>query len=768
MSTMRTGVAAAVASVVGYVNRPYVPTYLFQNGEQGWWYDPSDVNLAWRRNLLTRTEEFDNSAWVKTNATVTANTTVAPDGTLTADKLIPNNGSAINTASASQIVSITLGTRYSFSCYVKPDGMSTVRLRATGSGTWAAAVVNLNTGSTSFVTGSVDVTLLNDGSARIVISGICDNTGLNTLWVYPYELGNGTDGVLVWGAQLEVGSLTTYQQIVTPEITYVQDVQPLPILYQDAAGTTPVTAVEQPCSLMLDKRLGLTLGSELVTNGDFATDTNWTKGTTWTIANGLATANGGSNFLQQSGFSWAVGKVYSVTYELSNVSAGYVEARLSTGTRGKQRASNGTFNEILAVTAATDNIFNIIPTGFVGSIDNVSVRELPGNHAYTPAAASTARPTVSARVNLLTKTEQFDNAAWTKLGATVTANTIAAPDGTLSADLLMETTTTGTHRVTQSLGTVSPATITASIRHKAGVGTRNLDFPIVVGSNFVSSVFSTATGAKLSDNDFVGSVFTNKQVSVSGPDIQGYYTATITVTVLTAGTASLICGLADGTNNSYTGDGTSGIFIWGADLRVANDGVGIPDYQRVDTATDYDTVGFPVYLRADGSNDFLQTNSIDFTGTDKMTICAGVRKLSDAAAGVVFELGTNVDSVNGSFGLLAPGTATNDIRWRSRGTTTVSATQTGISAPVTAILTGSSSISDDVAVLRNNTVQVASSTNDQGTGNYGNHVLNIFSRNQASSFFNGRFYGSVGRGAQSNAQQIAALEGYMNTKTAAY
>jgi hypothetical protein len=31
-----------------------------------------------------------------------------------------------------------------------------------------------------------------------------------------------------------------------------------------------------------------------------------------------------------------------------------------------------------------------------------------------------------------------------------------------------------------------------------------------------------------------------------------------------------------------------------------------------------------------------------------------------------------------------------------------------------------------------------------------------------------RFYGSVGRGAQSNDQQIAALEGYMNTKTAAY
>ena len=87
---------------------------------------------------------------------------------------------------------------------------------------------------------------------------------------------------------------------------------------------------------------------------------------------------------------------------------------------------------------------------------------------------------------------------------------------------------------------------------------------------------------------------------------------------------------------------------------------------------------------------------------------------------------------------------------------------------MTAVLTGSSSISDDVAVLRNNTVQVASSTGDQGTGNYGNYAVYLFSRAGTASFFNGRFYGSVGRGAQSNDQQISALEGYMNTKTAAY
>jgi hypothetical protein len=65
-------------------------------------------------------------------------------------------------------------------------------------------------------------------------------------------------------------------------------------------------------------------------------------------------------------------------------------------------------------------------------------------------------------------------------------------------------------------------------------------------------------------------------------------------------------------------------------------------------------------------------------------------------------------------------------------------------------------------------LQAASSTADQGIGNYGNYPLYLFGRAGTSLFYNGRFYGSVGRGAQSNDQQIAALEGYMNTKTAAY
>ena len=47
-------------------------------------------------------------------------------------------------------------------------------------------------------------------------------------------------------------------------------------MFQDRAGTTPVTADGQTVGLILDKSKGLVLGSELVTNGDFCTDCNGT------------------------------------------------------------------------------------------------------------------------------------------------------------------------------------------------------------------------------------------------------------------------------------------------------------------------------------------------------------------------------------------------------------------------------------------------------------------------------------------------------------
>jgi hypothetical protein len=188
-------------------------------------------------------------------------------------------------------------------------------------------------------------------------------------------------------------------------------------------------------------------------------------------------------------------------------------------------------------------------------------------------------------------------------------------------------------------------------------------------------------------------------------------------------------------------------------------------YQLVNTDTDYDAdpAKFPAYLRFDGVDDALQTGNIDFTGTDKMTAWAGVTKLSDANLAVITELSNG--AVDGVISLQAPfGAGSPSFLYLSRGSTSRWASTSAYPSPSTAVLTGVSDISGDVVSLRVNTTVVGTTTTDQGAGNYGNYPLNIGARASSSSFFNGRLYGLIVRGAQSSLSQIEATELYIKQK----
>jgi hypothetical protein len=163
----------------------------------------------------------------------------------------------------------------------------------------------------------------------------------------------------------------------------------------------------------------------------------------------------------------------------------------------------------------------------------------------------------------------------------------------------------------------------------------------------------------------------------------------------------------------------------------------------------------------------MQTNSINFTATDKMTVWQGVRKLSDAAQAIAFELSTTAGVNNGTFQLSAPSSSVNDFNWLSRGTTIRSVSALSL-APSTAVITGIGDISGDVCTLRVNGTQAGTNTGDQGTGNYGNYPAYFYMRGGTSLPFNGNDYGSIARGAASTAAQIANGETYINNLTKAY
>ena len=93
-------------------------------------------------NLLQRSEDFSNGYWSKVRSSLTTNTTTAPDGTLTADKLIPNTDA--DTHFARGIVTATTNGVV-LSCFVKLDGSASDKVTLYPGGAATFANYNLST-----------------------------------------------------------------------------------------------------------------------------------------------------------------------------------------------------------------------------------------------------------------------------------------------------------------------------------------------------------------------------------------------------------------------------------------------------------------------------------------------------------------------------------------------------------------------------------------------------------------------------------------------
>jgi len=175
-------------------------------------------------------------------------------------------------------------------------------------------------------------------------------------------------------------------------------------------------------------------------------------------------------------------------------------------------------------------------------------------------------------------------------------------------------------------------------------------------------------------------------------------------------------------------------------------------------------VGGLYYLEFDGIDDGYQTAStVDFTGTNSVSVFTGARKEADASE-IVVELSSNVGSNTGAFKV---GPVGGDVwRWTTRGNLTVNANASGYVPPVTSVVTGLSDSATDYSAIRVDGVEEQVKTNDQGTIGYGDYELNVGAKNNASgSFLEGRIYSLVVRGVLSNASDIAEAEAYVAAKT---
>ncbi len=128
------------------------------------------------------------------------------------------------------------------------------------------------------------------------------------------------------------------------------------------------------------------IGDELILNGGFGTDTNWIKNGGVVISSGKAVFNAPSlAILYQNLSGTTQGTTYKVTYTISEYISGSIFFGFGNGIVHPQatiRNANGTYTEYITKTDALDSA-GFRTNAFVGSIDNISVKEVLVNREST-------------------------------------------------------------------------------------------------------------------------------------------------------------------------------------------------------------------------------------------------------------------------------------------------------------------------------------------------------------------------------------------------
>ena len=117
------------------------------------------------------------------------------------------------------------------------------------------------------------------------------------------------------------------------------------------------------------------LQPNIVTNGDFATDSDWTKGSGWSISGGKAVGSAtGASLYQADGANYTSGKLYKITFEVSDYVSGSVRPEI-TNVAGSYVSSNGVFVQYITATSSPIGA-ELKGSTFTGSVDNVTVQEI--------------------------------------------------------------------------------------------------------------------------------------------------------------------------------------------------------------------------------------------------------------------------------------------------------------------------------------------------------------------------------------------------------
>lgn len=163
-----------------------------------------------------------------------------------------------------------------------------------------------------------------------------------------------------------------------------------------------------------------------------------------------------------------------------------------------------------------------------------------------------------ARTNTALRSEEFGT-TWTATRATVVANQVVAPDGTLTADQIVDTTDNNTHFISQTF-TGTAALWTFSVYAKAS-GLNHVALRLFNGTSQVGlAYYNLSTGA-------TGTVTAGTATIASVGN--GWYRCALTATLAASASCTADIQLANADNtNSFVGNAWNGVTVWGAQVEL--------------------------------------------------------------------------------------------------------------------------------------------------------------------------------------------------------
>ena len=158
------------------------------------------------------------------------------------------------------------------------------------------------------------------------------------------------------------------------------------------------------------------------------------------------------------------------------------------------------------------------------------------------------------RTNNFLRSQEFDNASWVKISATVTTNSTTSPDGTVNADTFNINNSTGLDALTQSISVTSGTTYSMSVYVKAGTHTGQVI--LREGGNNANVYYNFGTSTTTSSGTWMNSAET---VSVGN----GWFRLKIVFTPTSTGSFSFQVA-------TFNTGGTNNFFVWGAQFETGN------------------------------------------------------------------------------------------------------------------------------------------------------------------------------------------------------